>query len=164
MAEEQPQNSNEQTTQKPKNKFGIQRLFTRNTSFESPNAPAIFSEKWQPQIKVDLGNKSTKIGDDSYEVLIRVTVTATLNDKTAFLAEVEQGCVAAIAGFSDEALDHMLGAYVPTVLFPYAREAIDSMVTKGSFPPVMLAPMNFEALYQQSKQKKAEQSNGEAAH
>lgn len=150
--------------EQPKNKFGIQRLFTRNTSFESPNAPDIFREKWQPKIKVDLGNKSTKLSEDTYQVLIRVTVTATLDDKTAFLAEVEQGCVAAIAGFEQDALDHMLGAYVPTVLFPYAREAIDAMVVKGSFPPVMLAPMNFEALYQQKKQKQAEQTDEKTEH
>ncbi|MEX1056524.1 MAG: protein-export chaperone SecB, partial [Natronospirillum sp.] len=97
--------------------------------------------------------------EDAYEVVIRVTVTAKLEDEVAFLAEVEQGCIATVAGMTEEQLEQMLGAYVPSVLFPYAREAIDGMVVKGSFPPVMLAPVNFDALHQQSQQKKAESAN-----
>ncbi|TGG92358.1 protein-export chaperone SecB [Natronospirillum operosum] len=150
--------------EQPKTRFGIQRLFTRNTSFESPNAPQIFREQWKPQIKVDLNTKSTKLADDAYEVVIRVTVTAKLEEKTAFLAEVEQGCVASIAGFDDKQLDQMLGAYVPSLLFPYARETVDNMVVKGSFPPVMLAPVNFDALHKQQKEKQATGGNAEAAH
>lgn len=150
--------------EQPKTRFGIQRLFTRNTSFESPNAPQIFREQWKPQIKVDLNTKSTKLADDAYEVVIRVTVTAKLEEKTAFLAEVEQGCVASIAGFDDKQLDQMLGAYVPSLLFPYARETVDNMVVKGSFPPVMLAPVNFDALHKQQKEKQAAGGNAEAAH
>jgi len=148
--------------EQPKSRFGIQRLFTRNTSFESPNAPQIFREQWKPQVKVDLNNHSSKLSDDTYEVVIRVTVTATLEGKTAFLAEVEQGCIATIAGFEEKALDQMLGAYIPSLLFPYARETVDGMVVKGSFPPVMLAPVNFDAMYQQKKQKEngaSEQDN-----
>ena len=139
--------------EQPKTRFGVQRLFTRNTSFESPNAPEIFREQWKPKIKVDLNTQSKALADDAYEVVIRVTVTATLEDKTAFLAEVEQGCIATIAGFEEQQLDQMLGAYVPSLLFPYARETVDSMVVKGSFPPVMLAPVNFDALHKQRKEK-----------
>ncbi|MEX0584215.1 MAG: protein-export chaperone SecB [Natronospirillum sp.] len=148
--------------EQPKTRFGVQRLFTKNTSFESPSAPDIFRKPWKPEIKVDLNTKSSKLSDEAYEVVIRVTVTAKLEDQTAFLAEVEQGCIVTVSGMTDEQVEQMLGAYVPSVLFPYARETIDNMVVKGSFPPVMLAPVNFDALHQQSKQNKAAATNAEA--
>lgn len=133
--------------------FGVQRIFTRNTSFESPNVPDVFRQKWQPKLDVDLDTQANHVSDNTYQVLVRVTVTAKLDDQTAFLAEVEQGCIATIAGFGEEQLDQMLGAYLPALLFPYARETIDTLVVKGSFPPVMLAPVNFDALYKSKKEK-----------
>lgn len=145
----------------PKTRFGIQRIYIKNSSFEAPNSPAIYRSQWQPKIKVDLNTKANALGDDAYEVLLRLTVTAELDDKVAFLAEIEQACIVTAAGFEPEPLDQMLGAYVPSLLFPYAREAVDSLVVKGSFPAVMLAPVNFDVLYQQSKQQK---TNTEAAH
>ncbi len=139
--------------EKPKTRFAVQRIFTRNSSFEAPNIPDVFRQKWQPQVKVDLDTQSSSISEDTYQVLLRITVTATLEEKTAFLAEVEQGCVATISGFEEAQLNQMLGAYLPGLLFPYARETIDTLVVKGSFPPVMLAPVNFEALYRSRQQK-----------
>jgi preprotein translocase subunit SecB len=136
-------------------KFGIQRLFVRNISFESPMAPDVFLSTWKPQIKIDLNTQHKALGDDRHEVILRLTVTATLEDKTAFLAEVEQGCIATVVGFADAQKSQMIGAYIPSMLFPYAREAIDNLVTRGSFPALMLAPVNFDALYQQRLQQQA---------
>lgn len=132
--------------------FTIQRIFTLDVSFESPNAPAIFQEKWQPKVKIDLNTRAKAIKDNNFEVVLTLGVCAKLAEKTAFLCEVQQAGIFGIAGFSAEAQEKMLAAYCPTVLFPYARETIDSAVTKGSFPALMLAPVNFDAIYQQNKQ------------
>ena len=143
------------TTAENQTKFGIQRLFVRNISFESPMAPDVFLSTWKPQIKIDLNTQHKALTDDRHEVVLRLTVTATLDEKTAFLVEVEQGCIAVVSGFSDPQKGQMIGAYIPSVLFPYAREAVDNMVTRGSFPALMLAPVNFDALYQQRLQATA---------
>lgn len=148
-------------------KFGIQRLFMRNISFESPMAPDVFLSTWKPQIKIDLNTQHQALEEDRHEVILRITVTATLDDKTAFLVEVEQGCIAVVSGFPEAQRNQMIGAYVPSVLFPYAREAIDNLVTRGSFPALMLAPVNFDALYQQrlqqQEQAKSEPSQEDSA-
>jgi len=140
--------------QKPQ--FGIQRIYTRDVSFESPNTPSIFQQEWKPQIKLDLNTKTRELSEGVYEVILVVTVESKLGDTTAFLVEVQQAGIFNLGGFKDEARDQMLGAYCPSLLFPYAREAVDSAVTKGSFPALMLAPVNFDVLYQQSKQKQGE--------
>lgn len=140
--------------QKPQ--FGIQRIYTRDVSFESPNTPAIFQQEWKPQVKLDLNTKTRELSEGVYEVTLVVTVESKLGETTAFLVEVQQAGIFNLGGFSEDARDQMLGAYCPSLLFPYAREAIDSAVTKGSFPALMLAPVNFDVLYQQSKQKQGE--------
>ncbi|PTY35827.1 protein-export chaperone SecB [Saccharospirillum sp. MSK14-1] len=140
--------------QKPQ--FGIQRIYTRDVSFESPNTPAIFQQEWKPQVKLDLNTKTRELSEGVYEITLVVTVEAKLGETTAFLVEVQQAGIFNLGGFADEARDQMLGAYCPSLLFPYAREAVDSAVTKGSFPALMLAPVNFDVLYQQSKQKQGE--------
>jgi len=140
--------------QKPQ--FGIQRIYTRDVSFESPNTPAIFQQEWKPQVKLDLNTKTRELSEGVYEVTLVVTVESKLGDTTAFLVEVQQAGIFNLGGFNDEGRDQMLGAYCPSLLFPYAREAVDSAVTKGSFPALMLAPVNFDVLYQQSKQKQGE--------
>ena len=140
--------------QKPQ--FGIQRIYSRDVSFESPNTPAIFQQEWKPQIKLDLNTRTRALSDGVYEVVLVVTVEAKLGEQVAFLVEVQQAGIFNLAGFNDEARDQMVGAYCPSLLFPYAREAIDSAVTKGSFPALMLAPVNFDVLYQQSKQQQGE--------
>lgn len=146
-------------TEQQKPQFAIQRIYTRDVSFESPNAPAIFRQEWKPQVKLDLNTRTRTLDEGVYEIVLVVTVEAKLEDKTAFLAEVQQAGVFTLSGFPDETRDQMLGAYCPSVLFPYAREAVDSAVIKGSFPALMLAPVNFDALYLQNKQKKQEAEN-----
>lgn len=146
-------------TEQEKPQFAIQRIYTRDVSFESPNAPAIFRQEWKPQVKLDLNTRTRALDEHVYEVMLVVTVEAKLEDKTAFLAEIQQAGVFTLSGFPEETRDQMLGAYCPSVLFPYAREAIDAAVIKGSFPALMLAPVNFDALYLQNKQKNNEATN-----
>lgn len=144
-------------------KFGIQRLFVRNISFESPMAPDVFLKAWKPQIKIDLNTQHRAFEEDRHEVILRITVTAEQDDKTAFLVEVEQGCIAVVSGFPDPQKSQMIGAYIPSMLFPYAREAIDNLVTRGSFPALMLAPVNFDALYQQRQQQASANNDGDTS-
>lgn len=159
----------EQKAQATQGQFAVQRVFIKDVSFESPNTPEVFRQAWKPQINMDLNTRSNKLADDVYEVILTLTVTAKNEDKTAFLAEIQQGGIFKIEGLEGQALHHAVGAYCPNLLFPYAREAIDNLVVKGSFPALMLAPVNFDALYQQSLQQQAtaqaqKESEGEATH
>lgn len=138
-----------------KGQFGVQRIFVKDISFESPNAPEVFRSQWQPKINMDLNTASKKLGEDIYEVVLTLTVKAENDGKTAFLVEVQQAGIFKIGGLEGPALHQAVGAYCPNLLFPYAREAIDSLVTKGSFPALMLAPVNFDAIYAQSLQQQA---------
>lgn len=154
------------TEQKTGN-FGIQRVYLKDTSFESPNAPEIFRSAWKPQINMDLNTKSQKLADDVYEVVLTITITAKNDDKTAFLAEVHQAGIFKISGLEGPALNQTVGAFCPNLLFPYAREAVDSLVTKGSFPALMLAPVNFDAIYAQgmaNQKAQAEAQQTEQTH
>lgn len=139
-------------TEQQQPQFGIQRIFVKDVSFESPNAPDIFRKEWKPQVKLDLNTATRALDTDTFEVVLTLTVSAKIEDQTAFLCEVQQGGIFNVSGFPQETRDQMLGAYCPNILFPYAREAIDNAVVKGSFPALMLAPVNFDALYMQNKQ------------
>lgn len=131
----------------PKQAFGIQKIYTKDISFESPNSPAIFTHEFQPQLSVDLNVESKKLQDDVYHVVIRVTATTKVEDNTAFLCEVEQAGIFTLQGFNDAELSYMLGVQCPNALFPYAREAISDLVNRGGFPQLLLEPVNFEAMY-----------------
>ena len=146
--------------------YAIQKLYLKDVSFESPNSPHVFTDgEWQPQVNVQLNTSHQAISTDTYEVVLEITVTAKQNDKTAFLIELKQAGVFTIAGFPEENLGGMLGAYCPETLFPFAREAISELVGKGGFPQLLLQPVNFNALYtQQMQQQQATQSDQEAAH
>ena len=133
--------------------IAIQRLYTRDLSFESPKAPHVFTSEKSPKIQLDLSTKSRKLDEAVFEVELCVTVTADAEGESIFIAEVEQCGIFKIKGIEGEGLSRILGAYCPGVLFPYVRETIDYLTTKGSFPPLMLAPVNFEALYQQKKRE-----------
>ena len=147
--------------------FAIQKIYIKDVSFESPNAPQAFTDtEWQPNINVQINSGNRTIAEGVYEVTVKVTVTAEHKEKTAFLVEVEQAGIFAVSGFSDENLGGMLGAYCPETLFPYAREAVSELISKGGFPPLLLAPVNFTALYTQQLQQQAEaaQSESDTAH
>lgn len=149
MAEEEQQAANQQDL--PQQQFSMQRIYTKDLSFESPDSPAIFRKQWQPKVNVDLNTKSDRIDENgNYEVVLTITVTAKVEEETAFLVEVQQAGIFFISGIEGDNLRRVLGTACPNILFPYARENIDSVVVKGGFPAVMLAPVNFDALYQQA--------------
>ena len=127
--------------------FQIQRVFTKDISFEAPNAPQVFQKEWEPDVKLDLDTASSQLADDVYEVVLRVTVTANVGEETAFLCEVQQAGIFTISGIEGTQMAHCLGAYCPNILFPYARECITSLVSRGTFPQLNLAPVNFDALF-----------------
>ena len=144
------------TDNNPQRQFSIQRIYTKDVSFETPNTPEIFMQEWKPQINVNLNNAVKDLGEGNIEVSLTTTVTATLGDKTAFLAEVTQAGIFLARGIPEEEMGPLLGIYCPNVLFPYVREVISDLITRGSFPQFLLAPVNFEALYAQQMQQKAE--------
>jgi len=137
----------------PQQRFEIQRIYVKDMSFEAPNSPKVFLEQnWQPEISIDLNIDHNEIEKGVYDVVLTVTTTAKAKDSTAFLVEVKQAGIFAIEGFEEEQLNHMLGAFCPNILFPYARETISDVITRGSFPQLLLAPINFDALYQQQQE------------
>ncbi|BDH44021.1 protein-export protein SecB [Salmonella enterica subsp. enterica serovar Choleraesuis] len=137
--------------------FQIQRIYTKDISFEAPNAPAVFQKEWQPEVKLDLDTASTQLADGVFEVVLRVTVTATMEEETAFLCEVQQAGIFTIGGIEGTQMAHCLGAYCPNILFPYARECITNLVSRGTFPQLNLAPVNFDALFMSYLQQQSEE-------
>lgn len=145
--------------------FMIQRLYIKNLSFETTNTPAVFQQKWEPELNLDLDTQHTKLDENVYEVALTVTATVKNNQTTAFLVEVQQAGIFTIHGPNSEQLDHILNSFCPSLLFPYAREVITSEVVRGSFPQLVLAPINFDALYMQQMQaRQKEQQENEKAH
>lgn len=138
--------------------FSIQRIYLKDLSFESPNAPTIFTKEYKPEIKLDLDNKSTQIEPGVFEVVLSVTVTATIEDQTAFLVEVQQAGVFVIGNMPEQQVAGMLGAFCPNTLFPYAREAVSNLVNRGTFPALNLSPVNFDALFAQYMQQAQQQA------
>lgn len=147
MSEQNPNvgNTNEQANPQ----FAIQRIYVKDISFETPNSPHVFAKEWKPEVKLDLDNKSNKIDEGLYEVVLSVTVTAEVEGQTAFLCEVQQAGLFAIGQIPEGQMAHMLGAFCPNTLFPYARETVASLVNRGTFPALNLAPVNFDALFAQ---------------
>ena len=147
--------------------FNIQRIYTKDVSFETPNSPAVFQKEWTPEVKLDLDTRSNKLADDVYEVILSLTVTAKNSEETAFLCEVQQAGIFSINGLTEPQLAHSLGAYCPNILFPYARELVGSLVNRGTFPQLNLAPVNFDALfaqYVQQRQAEAQAKQPEEAN
>ncbi len=142
--------------------FALQRVYIKDSSFEAPNTPTIFQEQWKPEVSMDLNTSHTALGNDQYEVVLSLTLTAKIGEKTAYIVEVQQAGIFVVRNFDENQLGQMLGAYCPNVLFPYARESIDTLVSKGSFPPLMLAPVNFDAIYQQALERRRQEQAGEA--
>ena len=137
--------------QEVQSQFVMQRIYTKDVSFESPESPGVFLKTWKPKISVDLNTKSNLVDEDgNYEVVLSITVTAEIEEKAAFLVEVQQAGIFLVKGLEDDQLRGIMGTVAPSILFPYARECIDALCVKGGFPAVMLAPVNFEALYQEA--------------
>ncbi len=134
--------------------FAIQRIYVKDISYESPNAPAIFRKEWQPAIQLDLDTRSEKLDDNTYEVVLSLTVTARVEEEVAFLCEVQQAGIFSVPALEDAQMAHMLASFCPNILFPYAREAVSNLVNRGTFPQLNLAPVNFDALFAQYVQQR----------
>jgi preprotein translocase subunit SecB len=145
MAQEQPQ------AQQPV--FTIEKIYVRDLSLEVPNAPQVFLERDTPKVDIQIGTRVSPLDDGHYEAVLTVTTTATLGDKTIFLVEVQQAGIFQIRNLPRESIEPVLGVTCPNILFPYAREAVSDAVVRAGFPPFLLAPVNFEALYQQRMQQ-----------
>jgi preprotein translocase subunit SecB len=158
MADEQ--NNNEAAAQNANAtpQFSIQRIYTKDISFETPNSPEIFKKEWKPEVQLDLDTRSTKIDEELYEVVLAVTVTAKIGEETAFLCEVQQAGIFTIGEMPEANKAHMMGSFCPNTLFPYARETISNLVNRGTFPALNLAPVNFDAIFSAYLQKRAQQA------
>src|SRR3990167_4201740 len=144
----QPQEPKKTQTAQPE--FAIQRLYVKDLSLETPNAPKIFLKQWEPQLHMDLATDANLVLEEGVrEVVLTVTVTVKIKEEVAFLVEVKQAGIFSLKGFSDEQLKHMLGSFCPNILYPYAREVVSDCVTRAGFPQLYLAPVNFDALYEQ---------------
>jgi len=150
----------------PKKQFSIQKLYLKDVSYESPGTPHTFSFKqWDPKVDLNLTNTHSQVDGDIYEAVLSITVTVAHQDKTAFLIEVQYAGLFAIAGFEEEERNYLIGSQCMNILFPFAREVISELSTRGGFPPLMLQPVNFDALYQQHlQQKQTKQAEPEATH
>lgn len=140
--------------------YGLQRVYLKDVSFESPRAPEIFEGEWKPSLSVNIGTRVRPVAEDHYEVVLSLTVEAKQGDEVAFLVELQQAGVFLVAGFSDQERHQILGILCPQNLFPFAREEVANLALKGGFPQILLQPINFERMYQQSLQQK--QQGGEA--
>jgi preprotein translocase subunit SecB len=136
--------------------FGIEKLYVKDLSLEVPNAPQIYLEREAPQIEIQLGTSGSGVGDGAYEVVLTVTVTAKLEDKTVFLVEVGQAGIFRIVNVPNEQIEPLIAVACPNILFPYAREAVSDAVTRAGFQPIVLQPVNFEAMYMQRLQQQAQ--------
>jgi len=143
---EPQQNQNTEQAQTPP-PFTIQRIYVKDVSFETPNSPSIFRSEWRPEVDIRLFTDASRLEGDLYEVFVRVTVTAEINSKTAFLVEVKQAGIFGISGLPEDRLKYMLGSFCPNILFPYARETVSDLISRGGFPQFLLAPVNFDAIY-----------------
>jgi len=145
--------------------FSIQKVYVSDISFETPNTPLIFQEKWEPETNMQLGNKAVVLGEGVHEVMLSVTVTAKIGDKTAYLVEVQQCGIFNISGYDPKEVPAIVGSVCPNILFPFARETIADLVTRGGFPQLLLAPVNFDALYAEyaQQQLKQQENAGEEA-
>jgi preprotein translocase subunit SecB len=140
--------------------FTVEKLYVKDVSFEAPGTPQVFNESGQPQLQMNLNQRVQRLSDTAYEVVLGVTLTCTMAEKTAYLAEVQQAGVFGLIGFDEMTLDAMLGTHCPNALYPYARQAISDLIQGGGFPPFLLQPINFEALYAEGLRQRAEQAQG----
>lgn len=148
-------NQGEQTT----GQLAIQKIYVKDISFEAPNSPDVFKEKWEPQVNMELSNDTNKLDDKVYDVTLGVTITVTAEENTIYLAEIKQAGIFMIDGFAEEAIERILATACPNILFPFARELVADLVTRGGFPQLLLSPVNFDALYVQHKLQQQSEAN-----
>lgn len=132
--------------------FSIEKIYVKDLSLELPNAPQCFLEREPAQIGVQVQSAGEAIGEGAFEVVLTVTVTATIGDKTQFLVEVAEAGIFIIQNVPPEEIEAVISVACPVILFPYAREVVSDCVTRAGFPPVLLAPVNFDAIYRQQQE------------
>jgi preprotein translocase subunit SecB len=167
MTDKKTENNKEAAAnEKQEPSFVIQRIYAKESSIETPNSPKIFLTEWKPELSMDLETKTSALEDNHHEVILRVTATVKIEKDTAFVVEVQQAGIFAIQGVDEDQLKHMLGSFCPNILYPYARELITSLVTHAGFPQLYIAPVNFDALYEQHLQGQGEagESSNNAAN
>ena len=133
--------------------FTIEKIYVKDLSVEVPNAPAVFLERETPRVDIQLSTEAKSIDEGHYNVVVSVTTTATLNDKTVFLVEAHQAGIFQVRNIPSDSIELVLSVTCPNILFPYVRETVSEAITRAGFPPFLLAPVNFEALYQQRLQQ-----------
>lgn len=138
----------------PQGQFVIQRVYVKNLSLETKDTPAVFQQRWEPELSLNINTEHQKLDEHVYEVNLTVTATVSNQKTTAFLIEIQQAGIFTIDGAPQEQLDHLLNSFCPSILFPYAREAISSESVRASFPQLVLSPINFDALYMQQLAEK----------
>jgi preprotein translocase subunit SecB len=148
----------------PQPQFALQKIYVKDLSFETPNSPQVFLDNWEPDINLQLGNKAAALNEETHEVVLELTVTAKLKDKVAFLVEVQMAGIFNIAGYDQDQLAAVTGSACPQILFPYARELVSDLVTRGGFPQLLLSPINFEVLYRQHLEQGQAAQAGESTH
>jgi preprotein translocase subunit SecB len=153
MANEESTDSATESGEEQVRQFRVHTLYIKDASFEAPNTPQVFREQWTPELGVELRTAAKSIAESDFEVTVSLTVTAKLQSNTAYLVEVHQAGIFGLEGYTDQERTAMLGVHCPQMLFPYACEAAASLVRKGSFPQLTLAPVNFERLFRESQQK-----------
>ncbi|WAT15165.1 protein-export chaperone SecB [Xanthomonas fragariae] len=136
--------------------FTIEKIYVKDVSFESPNAPTVFNDANQPELQLNLNQKVQRLNDNAFEVVLAVTLTCTASGKTAYVAEVQQAGVFGLVGLDPQAIDVLLGTQCPNILFPYVRTLVSDLIQAGGFPPFYLQPINFEALYAETLRQRSQ--------
>jgi len=144
--------------------FILERIYVKDLSFESPRSPEVFRSQWQPNVQLDIGSKTTPLGDDRFEVVLTVTASIRTPDAvTDAIVEVQQAGIFKLKGIPDEQRARMLATFCPNILFPYIRETVDTLMNKGGLPPLLLSPVNFESLYEEALKRRSEKPPSEVS-
>lgn len=163
MADEN--NSNDQAgAQNQGGQLAIQKIYVKDLSFEAPNTPSVFTTQLNPTVDINFSTETTDLGENQHEVNLSVTVTVKQDDKAVYLVEVKQAGIFTITGFPSEHMPAILATACPNILFPYAREVISDVVTKGGFPQLLLSPVNFDMLYAQESQRRQQAESQSPSH
>ncbi len=144
----------------PDAQFSIQKVYVKDLSFETPNSPEVFKMEWKPLVDMHMTNEATPVGENLFDVVLSITLTVKLEDKTAYLVEINQAGIFFIKNIPDDVVERMLATVCANILFPFAREAVSDIVTRGGFPQLLLSPVNFDALYAQQQQAEQQPESG----
>jgi len=137
--------------------FTVEKIYVKDVSFESPNAPTIFNDQVQPELQLNLNQQVQRLGENAFEVVLAVTLTCQAGERTAYVAEVKQAGVFGLVGLDPQSIDVLLGTQCPNILFPYVRSLVSELIQAGGFPPFFLQPINFEGLYAETLRQRQEQ-------